>query len=155
MASQQFLTTVTLSGSFTTGPSGGLLPAAPTNRLQDFPLPSDYTPLGERFNFAILAALASPLVVAILIIAIETIACYRWKRKTARLENPTKSRPLNASNISGGTVAELSTAPVAELAARSESEIVEHSETTSTESIAEEISGPADTGAEGGMWSNE
>jgi hypothetical protein len=34
MASQQPLKTVTLSGSFTTGPSGGLIPAAPTNRLQ-------------------------------------------------------------------------------------------------------------------------
>lgn len=65
MATHAVSKTVTLSGSFTTGPSGGLLPAAPTIRIQgeyfepsqlysavltvsvlDFPLPNDFTPAG-------------------------------------------------------------------------------------------------------------
>jgi hypothetical protein len=75
----------------------------------------------ERFNFKILAALASPFVVAIIIIVIEIIACYRWRRMTARLPKrpPQEPQPRTGSISSSIIVAEPLSRTIAELPAQS------------------------------------
>jgi hypothetical protein len=106
---------------------------------------------GERFNFTILASLASPLVVAIIIIVIEIIACYRWRRKTAGLRKSTHPQPRTSSNSPRRIVAELPSGTVAELEARSESRLAVSSETSTTHISANVKSSTGDAGAAGGV----
>jgi hypothetical protein len=112
------------------------------------------TLVGERFNFTILAALASPLVVPIIIIVIEIIACYRWRRKTAELRKPTQPQPWTGSNNSGRIITELPSTAIAELGARSESRLAVSSETSTAHIRADGISSIADSGAVGDVSNN-
>jgi hypothetical protein len=109
---------------------------------------------GERFNFTILASLASPLVVAIIIIVIEIIACYRWRQKTAGLRKSTHPQPQTGSNSSSRIVAELPSRTVAELAAQSESRLAVSSETSTTHISADVTSSTGDAGTAGGVSNN-
>ncbi|PMD17193.1 hypothetical protein NA56DRAFT_648915 [Hyaloscypha hepaticicola] len=61
MATQQSTKTITLSGAFTSGPSG-LVPAAPTQSIEDLPIPFGYTIIHGKVKLTLILGIVVPFI---------------------------------------------------------------------------------------------
>ncbi|KAN0104727.1 hypothetical protein V8E51_010472 [Hyaloscypha variabilis] len=61
MATQQSTKTVTLSGTFISGP-GGLVPAAPTQSIEDLPIPFGYIIIHGKVKLTLILGIVVPFV---------------------------------------------------------------------------------------------